>query len=276
MRFKILLVSVIAIFLYSAANAQDQIVKTNGDTVAAKIKSVGVKTIIYLRYDNQSGPDYTIEKSDVEEIIYENGTTENIAPHHHHTEKLTPVSERPQNKTVYRPNILSVTPIQFTENGLGFGLAYERAIDANGVISFYLPLALTYNLNNGTYYNSAAGTNQNIHYDAMYYAMPGFKVYPTGGFGFIRYAIGPSFVIGDGQKSTPVYDPASGLTTGYQIQDHLVLGVIINNSLNINPTPHIFVGLELGVGFTYLNQVAGLNQGTSGLVQGGFKVGYRF
>ena len=164
--------------------------------------------------------------------------------------------------------------MQFTENGLGVGLSYEKAIDKKGIIAFYLPAALTLNLNS-SYYDYTTGTTVNGHQDAMVYLMPGVKIYPTGSFGVVRYAVGPSIVVADGQKSSSVYDPSNGVSN-YQTQSHFILGIMVNNSLNINPTPHIYLGLELGLGFSYMNRVGGLNQGTAFLAQGGFRIGYRF
>jgi hypothetical protein len=178
-------------------------------------------------------------------------------------------------KKEYKPNLLSFAPIQFTENGLGLGLTYERGLDKDGIIAFYIPVLVTFNLNNSTYQN-ASGQRVNGHQDMMMYAMPGVKIYPTGAYGAVRYAVGPSLVIASGQKSSTAYDPISSYSATEKTEDHFMLGMIINNSLNINPTSNVYLGLELGMGFTYLNRVAGLNQDTNFLVQGGFKIGFRF
>src|ERR1700744_4152222 len=71
MQFKSLLLSMIAVALFGSAFAQDKIYKRNGDVIDAKIKSVGTKTVTYLRFDNQSGPEYTIVKAEVEKIVYQ-------------------------------------------------------------------------------------------------------------------------------------------------------------------------------------------------------------
>ena len=74
MQFKSLLLSLFAVALFGNAFAQDKIYKRNGDVIEAKIKSVGTKTVTYLRFDNQSGPEYTIVKAEVEKIVYQNGS----------------------------------------------------------------------------------------------------------------------------------------------------------------------------------------------------------
>jgi hypothetical protein len=110
----------------------------------------------------------------------------------------------------------------------------------------------------------------------MFYLMPGIKIYPTGGFGKVKYAIGPSLVVADGTKTGEIYDPYYGGTNQFISEDHFMLGMMVNQSVNINPTPRLYLGSEFGFGFTYINSLAGINQTTAGLVQFSFKVGYRF
>ena len=57
-----------------SVNAQDVITKKNGDEIQAKITEVGQNEIKYKRFDNPDGPVYTIGKSDVFMVKYENGT----------------------------------------------------------------------------------------------------------------------------------------------------------------------------------------------------------
>ena len=235
-------------------------------------------------FNNPAGPEYTIEKAAVAKIVYQNGSEDvfdDMRPGRRMRHRAVAGTDAaaPVPKLHYKPDVLAVAPLQFSENGLGAGISYERAMDKDGYISFYLPVILTWNLNNGTYVNS---NNQTVNgnADMMFYAMPGIKLYPAGSYGVVKYAVGPSLVIGAGQKSSSstTYDPNTGypVTSGETTQQHFILGMIINNSLNINPSPHIYLGLELGLGFTYLNTIGSLNQNTEFLAQGGFKIGYRF
>ena len=59
-------------------------------------------------------------------------------------------------------------------------------------------------------------------------------------------------------------------------RERFSLGMIVNNTLNINPTPHLYLGLELGLGVSYIDRIGGINYGSEGLAQFGFSVGYRF
>ncbi len=161
--------------------------------------------------------------------------------------------------------VLAIAPMQFSENGVGLAVSFEQAIDREAIVAYILPVVVTFNLA----HDQINGNKQ----DAMFYFMPGIKFYPTGGFGKIKYAIGPSLVIGAGQKTDPVYNPA---VTEYKTRSNFLLGIMVNNSINFNATPHFYLGLDFGFGFTYIHKLDGENQGINGLAEGGLKLGYRF
>ena len=67
------------LFLVSlVAKSQDIIIKKNGDEIKAKVLEIAVNEIKYKRYDFQDGPVYTIAKTDVILVRYENGMNEII------------------------------------------------------------------------------------------------------------------------------------------------------------------------------------------------------
>ena len=188
-------------------------------------------------------------------------------------------------KAKYANNILAISPIQLSENGVaGFGVSYEHSLDKAGIISFYLPVSVVMNT------NSEQRLGSDAHYnDPMVYIMPGIKLYPTGNQGIAKYAVGPSLVFATGQRTEIDNSSLMYYTNNYiypygqyyppnlyVTRTHTMLGMIVNQSLNINPTPHLYVGTELGLGFTYLNNMDGVSTGTTGLVQFSFKMGYRF
>ncbi len=172
-------------------------------------------------------------------------------------------------------NILYFSPMKFTENGVGFELGYEHGLDAGGIVAVNLPLVATFNMSNG---NLDKGNKQ----DAMFYFTPGIKFYPTSSFGKVKYSLGPSLVLAAGEETQnfPILNtyPAAYYNTytdNYITKSKVQLGVMINNSLNINPTAHFTMGLDFGFGFTYITKIDGETQNMRGLVQGGFKLGYR-
>lgn len=162
--------------------------------------------------------------------------------------------------------VWGVSPIHFSEDGVGFALSYEHGIDEGGIVTYVLPVAATFDMTNTSYTNS------------MFYFMPGLKFYPTSNKGKVKYAVGPSLVVGGGIVHDyyyyNYYNP-TGYYTPYQDQSKFLLGVMVNNSINFLPAPHLYLGLEFGFGFSYINQIDGRNNGVSGVVQGGFKIGYR-
>jgi len=180
-----------------------------------------------------------------------------------------------QNNNGYGKNILSVAPMAITDQGVGFGLGYERSLDSRGVFSISLPFTYSFRVQDDSYY----GTGYYNRTEYMLYAYPGIKVYPTGAFGKVRYGVGPSLVIGTGEQyDDRVYSyPYPGpYYPGPSYASRFVLGTMIHNSLNINPTNHLYLGLELGLGITYMNRLNNHNIATDPLVQTSFRIGYRF
>jgi hypothetical protein len=178
--------------------------------------------------------------------------------------------EMEPRRNMLGPNVIAFAPIQFSENGVaGLGLSYERALDEYDVISFYVPAMAVLNTSSST--DAFGNTNHNSN--PMFYLMPGVKIYPTGGFGLAKYAIGPSLVVAGGTGTDTKHIYNSYNETSYS---RFLLGMMVNQSLNINPTPHLYIGGEFGFGFTYFNKQNGENTNTKGLVQFSFKVGYRF
>lgn len=172
-------------------------------------------------------------------------------------------------------------------SALGLGISYERVLDKNAVLSFYLPVAYSFKNNNNSSYNYNTG-NYNTNKSTMLWVYPGLKVYPTGSNGIVRYAVGPSLSFGTGNRNyyTSVYDPQTSTYKDVEAnQDIFVMGLLINNSLNIQPTPKLHLGLELGLGIPYYtNEKAPANNATYyytpiysdvPLVQFNFNIGYR-
>ncbi len=269
MKLKFAFVTLVFALLSTIGYSQDKIYKRDGRVLEVKIKNVGIVNIIYVKMSNITGPEYSVPKSEVEKIKYENGSEETFKPDATYVDNNNGGGGlwRNNNPYVFMPNVLAFAPIQLTENGIaGVSLSYEHAIDKNGILSFYLPLILEFNT------NTPGNTNNS---DPMLYFMPGIKIYPTGSFGMAKYAIGPSVVIANGEKTGAGYD-ASGNPISYMAKSHFLLGMMLNQSVNINPTPHFYLGSEFGFGYTYIDKVGGVKQGVNGLVQFSIKIGYRY
>lgn len=259
--------------------AQDKIFQSNGNVIDAKIKMIKGSEIIYWHWNDMRGPLYSLSLNEVDKIRYENGQEEVFNGNNNNR---VPSEGMGYGRYMHpMPNlgkdIVSVSPIFTTENGVGAAVSYEHVLDKAGIVSYILPVGVTYNPD--THDESVKGKHQ----DMMYYFTPGIKFYPTGDKGSLKYAVGPALALGVGEKTTggdyaytwngtqyiSYYQP-------YNTQTKVMLGIVVNNSLNINPSPHMYIGLDFGFGFTYINQLNGSNFGVSGIVQSGFKLGYRF
>lgn len=77
---KKLITSLLALAAFiNLAFAQDNIILRTGEEIKAKVQEIGLADIKYKKTDNPTGPLYTILKSDVFMIKYENGTKDVFA-----------------------------------------------------------------------------------------------------------------------------------------------------------------------------------------------------
>jgi uncharacterized membrane protein YidH (DUF202 family) len=67
---------IIIIIITCSIKAQDIMITKEGQKIEAKVEEVGLETIKYKKYNNQSGATYLILKSDIASIMYENGEVE--------------------------------------------------------------------------------------------------------------------------------------------------------------------------------------------------------
>ena len=120
--YKRLFICILVIFLITTLKAQDIIIKENGDEIKAKVIEVGITEIKYKKFDNETGPVYTILKSELFMIKYENGTKELFEL------TVTPIPEPIQEPIVepvqepvqeYIPPVQEyVAPVQTTPNSV--------------------------------------------------------------------------------------------------------------------------------------------------------------
>ena len=253
-----------------AATAQDRIYKKNGEIIEAAVKTVNAETIVYKKYDNLKGPDYTLAKKEVTLIRYMNGTEEDFDKKDSKTVVIVnDETVRVGKKTfMHHRDIYSIAPIMITENGFGLGVSVEHFLDRAGWVSVYTPLIATFNLATSSY-------TDNPRMDPMFYLMPGMKIYtnmqsPRR----TKYSVGPSLVVGVGRSTTNTAyyffktDP-------YTERTRFLLGAMVMGGINLFPTEHLYVGADFGIGLTYLNQYNGVNKNVVPLTQLSFRVGVR-
>lgn len=289
MSLKTCLIS-IAILFSIAAQAQDKIYKKDGGIIEAKVKTVST-SIIYTRFDNQGGPEYTILKKDVSKIVYQNGVvdvfggdTKGEAKHHDKAGKMGTTPKK------YGDNLLSITPGAYTValdgsiNDPGIGICYERLLDDKGHISFNLPVIISFSSNkdyNSTIfvYGGSYYPGSNNKYTSFNF-MPGMKFYPARNNEKVRYAIGLSFFTMFGGEPYYVYDNNSNQTNPEAKFNYTMYGFMITNSVNISATKHVFFAIEANGGIPVSDNRRQGSTAADNLflpwMQYLFKVGYRF
>ncbi len=260
-----------------SAFSQDKLYKKSGEVQSVKVKEIGVKTISYKRFDNQEGPDYVINRTEVERIVFQNGVEEWISEKPREEKpaepkvqpqqpQQTPVEPQVQQQQPIQPqqnvqpaqpvrkgfgsNILALAPIQMTNASvMGFGLHYERMLDPKGIITAYLPMAFSVVSKRAYVSNSNGYGSYETEYGSFFWFYPGLKVYPGGNKHIVNYGVGPSLAMGWG--TVPVtYSDFNGRTK-FRSEDRSYFGMMINNSLTIQPTSSLVVGGELGLGIPY-------------------------
>lgn len=149
---RLLIVSALLLFSVSLSQAQDKIFKRTGEVLETKVIEIGTTEVKYKVFANQTGPTYTLPKSSLLKIIYENGAIENLttsAPAIN-----TDVVKRAQNVFVE----IGAQGLLFTANydtrfgksrkGLG-GRIGIGALSADGSTLVTVPVSLNYLLGDG-------------------------------------------------------------------------------------------------------------------------------
>ena len=275
MRSKVFFSSLFFLFFAFSLQAQDKIFMANGNIINGRVLRIGLETVVYKPWDDAWALRVNLSKSSVVKIIFEDDCEEVMANSGRENNRYSFFRNRDWDTTTSsdfrKRKILAISPLQFTEVGLGLSFSYERFLDKNGIISFILPVT-------SVFHTVKNENNDDYRQDYMYYVMPGLKFYPTPNTSSIRYAIGPSLVLGAGERTKYdyTYNYLSSLSPSERHNSSIVVGVIINNSFNFRPTKKMFLGLDFGLGFTYINRFGSANDGITTLVSGGFKVGYVF
>jgi hypothetical protein len=110
-----------ALVCSNVLSAQDIITLKSGDEIKAKVQEIGTDNVKYKKYDNQNGPTYTLMKSDIFMIKYENGDKDVFKG----TESAAPVAAAP---AALQRGILSTDGLS-VKDGTGKKLTDNEARD---------------------------------------------------------------------------------------------------------------------------------------------------
>ena len=144
------------LFSSSQLFAQDTIVKRDGTEISSVVKAVTEESITYLKFDNPTGPTYTLSKNSVFMIKYQNGSKDvfEITANEKKAEKQVTMEKRsktkgyfgqfdyvylhqePSKTPVFTKKVMTMLTIMFTD--LGLEVITEDNDDAKNVVHCYV------------------------------------------------------------------------------------------------------------------------------------------
>ncbi len=277
--------------------AQDKIYKTDGSVLESKVKQVGVKAIVFKRFNNQDGPEYTILKKEVVKIVYENGTTDMFNQREPDDREEGLVHSKTSGHVKkgtkkYGNNFIAVTPAAYTVamdgsmNDVGVGISYERLLDKKGHIGLNLPVLMCFtsnrDFNNYRYYYGGNNPSYSGNYHSFFFE-PSLKFYPASSREAVRYSLGASLFCSLGTEPSAVYSYnnyyGSGTPTEGTYQ-YSIIGFMLANSVNIMAGNHVYMAIDLAAGVPVSDNRHANKDGLEFLLgpflQFGFKLGYRY
>jgi len=245
-----LIFSVVASLLFG----QDAIYKRDNVKIDCKVLEVGISEIKYKPTSNPDGPIYSLNKSDVVLIIYQNGSHEvfSSAPN-------TSAAKTDSLKIHFCRNFIGIDVGEFVNNSIG--LIYEHTFGKDGLLSFRIPFSVGINSNSNSNSGYPTGKIFNTGFDLLYF--------PTGQ-GVFKYYAAPYFEWGIFNERYYNYN----YYYSNQMQgQHLAGG--LKNGVQYNPTRHFCFSADFGLGIQ--KQEMGIpNQTIQPQYRANVIVGYRF
>lgn len=226
-------------------------VRKNGSTIDGKVVEVGIDKVLYKISQEANAANFAIRKNELLRIEFGNGQTIWFDKRAERSRERSRERNAPivQDEELGK-NKIDVSPFKALDSGPGFGISYERILDKRGYFGLLLPFTVTIP---DSYYIPTIGEDAD---DQMYYFSPSLKVYPFGQ-KRVTYAVGPTLFTGIGTRwqYNNRYDPTTGVTTSTEEKrDRFRMGLVVNNYVNFQITPHFQIGLSAGVGPRYIDR----------------------
>lgn len=221
------------------SSAQDIIYKKDGSREESKIIMVGDKEIQYKKFNNPEGPVYTIAKSQILMITYENGEFEMLVSKDDEAKMA-----KQDLSTNFAKNLLGYHLFDVVYGD--FTLSYERIL-SSGTVGIVIPVGFGYAYNTD-YYNSSNEWVKNLIYSGI-----GINFYPTGQ-GKWRYFLGPNVRIGYGKQSYWMsYWDEYGNYIGDEeaISEGIYTKFYVDNGIMFTPVRNLSISSVVGVGVRY-------------------------
>lgn len=223
--------TIITFLLFIATNlfGQDKIIRTNGDTITGYISVIEDDEVKYRRADDRSQPVYTIKKSLVDRVVYENGEVEKFT--------LTPAQEAAERYN-FRHRISWVYTDVFVAR---MQFAYEY-LNKSGSIGIRVPFGAGLNL-----FNYSGGPTGGEGLGLNVVSGVDLNVYPTTARGMVKYYFGPMVRVGYNKGDI------------FEGRENVYGAIMFGNGVSVNITKELNMSAYLGVGVKmarYINQIA--------------------
>ena len=211
-------------------HAQDVIYKKDKTKLEGKVLEVGDWIIKYKTATNPEGPAYTLPKSDIAIILYQNGSSDVfLAEEKQRHKKFDSLSLN------FCRNFIGVDIGEFSNTAIN--MTYEHIFGKRGMFAIRLPF--TVGLATGNYYNY----RQKVFSSGL-----DLLFFPTGQ-GKIRYFVAPYFEFGlyESNYSYYIYEgnyysPYYYHSRGFQFEGG------VKNGIQFQPTKHFSISADLGFG----------------------------
>ncbi len=224
------------LFFALFCEAQDIIVKKDKTILQAKVLEIGIIEIRFLNFNNLTGPEYMIPKSEVSSIQFSNGTIESFDLTSQENGTATPLRNFKTMRVVkikkdYTSNILLFHFLDFVRSN--YTLSYERIIQS-GKFGIKIPVRI----------GSTSGDRQSkiFHSGGL-----DLNYYPTGQ-GKIKYYVGPGIEIGSGRNYTYDLTDFIFLERVFKPGSTLFISGYLNNGALFQLSKSLTFGSSLGVG----------------------------
>jgi hypothetical protein len=241
------IISSTLIFIFGCiyfAGAQDVIYLKNGSKEESKITMIGSKEIQYKKFGNLEGPVYTLAKSEIMMITYENGDYEMFT-----SQADVSKQSKEELKTNYTKNLIGYHLFDVVYGDFTF--SYERIL-SSGTIGIVIPVGFGYAYNSD-YFNN----NENWLKNGIYSGI-GINFYPTGQ-GKWRYFLGPQVRVGYGKQTywADEWDQYGNYVGYYETSaEGIYTKFIVDNGIMFTPVRNLSISAIVGFGVRFFPEAA--------------------
>jgi hypothetical protein len=239
---KLAILSVLLAWFSICAFSQDRIYLKSGKIERVKVSEIAEKTVRYRLFDNIDGPEYVVEKTRIEKIVYENGTEERFSANVENKPPRHEKREKPER-----------VKLDYGHHFVGFNLAdlfrtdvtlhYEYIFNDDR-LGLRIPIGIGFN-NNHFNTHSRIDNPYVFRRNRVFETGLDFRFYP-GGQGHVRYVMGPALHYILHNKRGPLFGSVP-------VGNHHVNTIrwLLYNGIVFSPTKNFRFGFDVGLGSQY-------------------------